>query len=120
MDVSAKAIWFVESHLRTPVSLEEIASACGVSAYHLTRAFSTAKGLPLMRYVRRRRLSQAARALAGGADDILALAPTEFPSNGNALPRISATSRMRSREPPTGSASDLMMKGCLITSRPLR
>ncbi len=69
-----KALWFVESHSREPVSLETIAAACNVSAFHLTRAFATATGVSLMRYVRARRLSAAARQLARGAPDILGLA----------------------------------------------
>jgi AraC-like DNA-binding protein len=58
-----KAVWFVESHFRETVTLEEIAQTCGVSAYHLTRTFATSMGIPLMRYVRARRLSEAARQL---------------------------------------------------------
>jgi AraC family transcriptional regulator len=40
----------------------------------LVRAFAAATGLPVMRYVRARRLTEAARALAGGAPDILSIA----------------------------------------------
>lgn len=40
----------------------------------MVRAFAAATGLPVMRYVRARRLSEAARALANGAPDILGLA----------------------------------------------
>ena len=40
----------------------------------MVRAFAAATGLSVMRYVRARRLSEAARALAAGAPDILALA----------------------------------------------
>ncbi len=74
MDPVQKALWFVEGHLREPLSLEDIAGACKVSPYHLTRAFAASTGLSLMRYVRARRLSEAARRLAGGAEDILTLA----------------------------------------------
>ncbi|WP_422929072.1 AraC family transcriptional regulator [Singulisphaera sp. PoT] len=74
MDPVRKALWYVESHSREPISLDEIARACKVSSFHLTRAFSSSVGLSLMRYVRARRLTEAARALAGGAEDILALA----------------------------------------------
>lgn len=74
MDPVQKAIWYVESHSRESLSLEDIARACHVSAYHLTRAFAASTGLSVMRYVRARRLSRAAQALADGADDILALA----------------------------------------------
>jgi AraC family transcriptional regulator len=56
------------------VSLEDIAAACKVSPFHLTRAFAASTGLSLMRYVRARRLTEAARRLAQGAVDILGLA----------------------------------------------
>jgi AraC family transcriptional regulator len=74
MDPVQKALWFVESHLREPLALEDVARTCHVSAFHLTRAFSATLGWPLMRYVRARRLSVAARQLAQGADDILSIA----------------------------------------------
>jgi AraC family transcriptional regulator len=74
MNPVQKALWFVESHSRDPITLEDIAKACNVSAFHLTRAFAATMGLSLMRYVRSRRLSEAARQLAQGADDILSVA----------------------------------------------
>jgi AraC family transcriptional regulator len=74
MEPVQKALWYVESHSRDPISLEVIAQACHVSAFHLTRAFAATMGLSLMRYVRARRLSEAARQLADGVDDILTLA----------------------------------------------
>ena len=46
----------------------------GVSRFHLVRAFAAATGLSVMRYVRARRLSEAARALAAGAPIFSALA----------------------------------------------
>ncbi len=69
-----KALWFVESHLSEAITLEEIATVCNISAFHLTRAFAATMGLSLMRYVRGRRLSEAARKMAEGADDILGVA----------------------------------------------
>jgi AraC family transcriptional regulator len=74
MNPVQKAIWFVEGHSREPISLEQIAQACKVSAFHLTRAFAAATGLSLIRYVRARRLSEAARLLAQGAENILSIA----------------------------------------------
>lgn len=74
MDPVQKALWFVESHSRAPLALDEIAVACNVSAFHLTRAFAAMTGRSLMRYVRARRLSEAARQLAAGAGDILEVA----------------------------------------------
>ncbi len=74
MDPVRKAIWFVESHSRQPITLEAIARECHVSSFHLTRAFAATAGMSLMRYVRGRRLSDAAQRLAEGADDILTVA----------------------------------------------
>jgi len=74
MDPVQKALWFVESHSREPISLEDISRACNVSTFHITRAFAATTGRSLMRYVRARRLTEAARRLASGADDILAVA----------------------------------------------
>jgi len=74
MNPVQKALWFVESHLREPIALEEIATHSGVSPYHLTRAFDSVAGYSLMRYVRARRLSEAARQLCNGAPDILTVA----------------------------------------------
>src|SRR5262245_37343917 len=69
-----KALWFIESHFGDEITLEEIASVAGVSRYHMTRAFAIAAGEPALRYARSRRLTEAARALANGAPDILSLA----------------------------------------------
>src|SRR5919201_4814650 len=74
MNPAQKALWYIESHLDGPLTLDEIANIAGVSRFHLVRAFAAATGLSVMRYVRARRLSKAARALAGGAPDILSLA----------------------------------------------
>jgi AraC family transcriptional regulator len=74
MNPAQKALWFIENHLGDPLTLDEIADIAGVSRFHLVRAFTAATGLPVMRYVRARRLSEAARALAKGAPDILNLA----------------------------------------------
>jgi AraC family transcriptional regulator len=56
------------------LTLDEVAAIGGVSRFHMVRSFAAATGLSVMRYVRARRLSEAARALASGAPDILALA----------------------------------------------
>lgn len=69
-----KALWYVESHFADALTLEDVAARSGVSPYHLARGFASVTGLPVMRYVRGRRLSEAARSLAGGAPDILAVA----------------------------------------------
>src|SRR5450755_3497221 len=74
MNPAQKALWFIESHLADELTLEGIAGIGGISRFHMVRAFAAATGLSVMRYVRARRLSEAARALANGAPDILSLA----------------------------------------------
>lgn len=74
MNPVGKALWFIESHLAQEVTLGDIAAGAGVSRFHITRAFAAVAGLSAMRYVRGRRLSQAARALARGAPDIMTVA----------------------------------------------
>jgi AraC family transcriptional regulator len=69
-----KALWYIESHLREEITLDEIARNAGVSRFHLTKAFGFSTGYSVMRYVRGRRLSQAARALANGNGNIMGLA----------------------------------------------
>src|SRR6266446_9088375 len=74
MNPAQKALWFIESHLAAELTLDEIAGVAGISRFHMVRAFAAATGLSVMRYVRARRLSEAARSLAKGAPDILSLA----------------------------------------------
>jgi AraC family transcriptional regulator len=74
MNPAQKALWYIESHLAAPLSLDAISDAACVSRFHLVRAFAAATGFSVMRYVRARRLSGAARALAAGAPDILQVA----------------------------------------------
>ena len=74
MNPAQRALWFIEGHLGQPLTLDKIASVAGVSRYHMVRSFAAATGFSVMRYVRARRLSEAARELARGASDILKLA----------------------------------------------
>src|ERR1700676_91105 len=74
MNAIAKALWFIESHFTSEITLEDLAKAGGVSRFHMTRAFGAATGRSIMRYVRGRRLSEAAKALSKGAPDILSVA----------------------------------------------
>jgi AraC family transcriptional regulator len=69
-----KALWYIESHFRQELALDEIAEHAGVSRYHISRAFGLSTGRPISSYVRGRRLTEAAAALAAGAPDILAVA----------------------------------------------
>jgi AraC family transcriptional regulator len=74
MSIADKAAWIIERNSGRELTLNSIAEACGVSRSHLANAFGTATGLSVIAYLRGRRLSEAAKALAGGAPDILAIA----------------------------------------------
>ncbi len=74
MTAIAKTIWLIESHFGQPLSLEDMAANAGVSRTYLSRIFPLATGYSISAYTRARRLSEAAKALAGGAPDILAVA----------------------------------------------
>jgi AraC family transcriptional regulator len=69
-----KAIWFIESHFSHDITLDDLARVCGLSRFQMSRLFSYATGKTVTAYVRGRRLTEAARALADGAPDILAVA----------------------------------------------
>jgi AraC family transcriptional regulator len=74
MNPVSKALWFIESHRADDLSLPQIAKVAGVSRFHMVRAFGVTTGQSVMRYVRGRRLTEAAKALAKGAPDIMAVA----------------------------------------------
>lgn len=74
MSLAAKALWIIERNSDQAISLGELARACGVSRSHLAHAFGSAIGVSAMQYLRGRRLSRAAEALAAGAPDILSVA----------------------------------------------
>jgi AraC family transcriptional regulator len=74
MAVTDRALWTIERNSNQSLSLRDIADACGVSRSHLAAAFGTATGQPVMKYLRARRLSGAAKRLAAGATDILTVA----------------------------------------------
>src|SRR5262245_16872676 len=74
VDPIARALWYIESHFAEEITLDDVAAVAGVSRYHLSRTFGLATGSGLMAYVRGRRLSEAAKALAAGAPDILGVA----------------------------------------------
>ena len=69
-----RAVWFVENRLEDEISLQSIAESVGVTEHHLARAFGMATGQSLMRYVRGRRLTEAARFLAAGEPNIFKVA----------------------------------------------
>lgn len=74
MTLATKVLWIIERNLDCVSTLADLADACGVSRYHLAHAFGQATGISVMQYLRGRRLTIAAEALATGAPDILNLA----------------------------------------------
>jgi AraC family transcriptional regulator len=74
MSLTSKALFVIERNLSRDLTLGELAKSCDVSRFHLAHAFGEATGRSVMEYVRGRRLTEAAYALAGGAGDILAIA----------------------------------------------
>jgi AraC family transcriptional regulator len=74
MSVTNKALFVIERNLHRDLTLDQIAKYCDVSRFHLAHAFGESTGLPVMEYLRGRRLTEAAYALAAGADDILSVA----------------------------------------------
>ncbi|SDI75736.1 AraC family transcriptional regulator [Paraburkholderia phenazinium] len=74
MDPIGKALWFIEIELCNELTLDRIAATCELSRFGLSRMFAIGTGWPVMRYVRARRLTRAARMLAEGAPDILSVA----------------------------------------------
>jgi AraC family transcriptional regulator len=74
MSVTNKALFVVERNLRSNSGLDEIAASCGVSRFHLSRAFGEATGMSVVEYARARRLSEAAKEIAAGARNLLSVA----------------------------------------------
>lgn len=57
---------YLEARLGAEIDLDQAAGRAGFSRWHFMRLFQAAAGLPVAEYVRRRRLSRAAEALAAG------------------------------------------------------
>jgi AraC family transcriptional regulator len=74
MAAAEKALWYIESHFSTDITLADIADVAGVSPFHLARLFQATTGWSAVRYMRARRLTEAARLLAAGAPGILDIA----------------------------------------------
>jgi AraC-like DNA-binding protein len=61
---------YIEDHLESNISLNDLAAKAGYSSGHLIWIFSEITGFTPMEYVRRRRMTEAARAILSG-DDIV-------------------------------------------------
>lgn len=66
----ARALEFMESKLYDPFPMDEAAGEAAWSLWHFHRRFAEVVGIPPGSYLRRRRLSEAARDLAEGSDSV--------------------------------------------------
>ncbi len=85
-DPIAKALAYVEAGLGRPLTLAEVAAHVGYSPFHFHRLFLAVTGETLGAYIRKRRLAEAARLLAGGQGSVLDIA-LELGSSQEALTR---------------------------------
>lgn len=65
-----RALDYIENHLESRATLEDLAAEAGYSPSHFIWIFRTATGQTPIEYVRRRRMTEAARAILAG-DDIV-------------------------------------------------
>jgi AraC-like DNA-binding protein len=73
-DRAEAAKTYLASRLGERVTLGDVAGAVHASPFHLARVFQQRTGVPVHRYLTRLRLRAALERLAGGADDLTALA----------------------------------------------
>lgn len=66
LDQIQSSLDYIEENLKTDITPEELSAAAGFSVYHYYRLFQRAVGMPVMRYITRRRLLWAAYDLARG------------------------------------------------------
>ncbi len=93
MSAVAKTIWMIESRFRRTICRSmTMAGHAGVSRSHLSRIFPVATGCSISAYIRGRRLTEAAKALAEGAPDILSVALDAATARTRHSPAPSATS----------------------------
>lgn len=57
---------YIDTHLKDPLSVEQLAARAGFSPYYYCRLFSLYMQMPVMEYVRRRRLTYAAADICRG------------------------------------------------------
>ncbi|MCB0122539.1 MAG: helix-turn-helix domain-containing protein [Caldilineaceae bacterium] len=69
-----RSLHYIESHLTEPATVEQAAVAAGYSRHHFSRTFLARTGLTPASYLRKRRLSEAARALVTSSQRILDIA----------------------------------------------
>jgi AraC-like DNA-binding protein len=69
-----RAIGYIGNRLGEPIAIEDVAAAAGYSRFHFDRLFLAVVGDTASRYIRKRRLSEAARQLVTSNKRILDIA----------------------------------------------
>jgi AraC-like DNA-binding protein len=69
-----KTIEYIENHLSDDITLDELASQIFCSKFHYHRIFQSMVGEPTFEYIRKRRLSMAAKMLLETEKDIIDIA----------------------------------------------
>lgn len=82
-----KAMAHIEQHLDEPIDVAELARIATTSEYHVRRLFSALAGLPLSKYVRRRRLTVAGALVLTGNLTLLDIAIRYGYGSGEAFAR---------------------------------
>lgn len=82
-----QAIDFIEGNLKEKLTLEELAKASYFSKYHFHRIFLAVVGEPIMEYIRKRRMSEAAIELQTSGKRITDIAYDYFYNSSDAFSR---------------------------------
>jgi AraC family transcriptional regulator len=61
IDRFIRALDFIEKNLNAPITLQDIAREACISSFHFTRVFHLSVGEPISAYIRKRRLTEAAK-----------------------------------------------------------
>lgn len=65
-EILEQSVAYIEKHLKEPLSVELLAAEAGFSPYHFSRLFAVYTGMPVMEYIRRRRLGYAVAEICEG------------------------------------------------------
>lgn len=69
-----EAVDYIEHHLESTLTLDDLSQQTGYSKYHFSRMFVNITGFPVHSYIKRRRLTEAARQLVFTASPVMDIA----------------------------------------------
>lgn len=73
-DVNNKILDYIEKHLNENLDVDKIAAVSGYSKFHLERIFASENGCTIYKYIKMRRLTEAARQLIFSKHSIMDIA----------------------------------------------